>query len=97
TVGNYLVELCQDGTRDPIGCTLIEYRSEGVVEEVINGNEDCLAKCEWAASEDMDGRMDGWTSGCVWTNGHCIGFPVYQLPCTHYLDVRMHIRTRVHV
>jgi len=27
TVGNYLVELCQDGTRDPIGCTLIEYRS----------------------------------------------------------------------
>ncbi|KYM97455.1 hypothetical protein ALC62_11747, partial [Cyphomyrmex costatus] len=118
TVGNYLIELCQDGTRDPIGCTLIEYRSgvvlplcrtfadtsfaklvrelrarrfkkEGRVEEeradrkegaaeeeVINGNEDCLAKCEWPASEDIDGRMDGWTGGgSVWTDGHCIGHP----------------------
>ncbi|TGZ36185.1 Uncharacterized protein DBV15_07240 [Temnothorax longispinosus] len=103
TVGNYLVELCQDRTRDPIGCTLIEYRSDVVAtvqrtftdtrfkkggraeeertdrkegaaeEEVINGNEDCLAKCEWPASEDIDGRMDGWTGGSVWTDGHCIG------------------------
>ncbi|EGI66170.1 hypothetical protein G5I_05288 [Acromyrmex echinatior] len=115
TVGNYLIELCQDGTRDPIGCTLIEYqgdvvlplcrtfadtsfaklvrelrarrfkkegraeeeradRKEGAAkEEVINGNEDCLAKCEWPASEDIDGRMDGWTGGSVWTDGHCIG------------------------
>lgn len=35
TVENYLVELCQDGTRDPIGCTLIEYQS-GVVATVQN-------------------------------------------------------------
>lgn len=40
---------------------------------MINGNEDCLAKCEWPASEDIDGRMDGWTGGSVWTDGHCIG------------------------
>lgn len=40
---------------------------------MINGNEDCLAKCEWAASEDIDGRMDGWTGGSVWTDGQCIG------------------------
>ncbi|KYN38723.1 hypothetical protein ALC56_06722 [Trachymyrmex septentrionalis] len=39
-------------------------RKEGAAEEeVINGNEDCLAKCEWPASEDIDGRMDGWTGG----------------------------------
>ncbi|KYN14893.1 hypothetical protein ALC57_12905 [Trachymyrmex cornetzi] len=49
-------------------------RKEGAAEEeVINGNEDCLAKCEWPASEDIDGRMDGWTGGSVWTDGHCIG------------------------
>lgn len=35
---------------------------------MINGNEDCLAKCEWPASEDIDGRMDGWTGGSVWTD-----------------------------
>jgi hypothetical protein len=46
---------------------LIE-KKERREEEVINGNEDCLAKCEWAASEDIDGRMDGWTGGCVWTD-----------------------------
>lgn len=40
---------------------------------MINGNEDCLAKCEWPASEDIDGRMDGWSGGSVWTDGHCIG------------------------
>lgn len=40
---------------------------------MINGNEDCLAKCEWPASEDIDGRMDGWTGGSVWMNGHCVG------------------------
>lgn len=39
------------------------------MEEVINGNEDCLAKCEWATSENMDGKdgwMDGWDG---WTDG----------------------------
>lgn len=40
---------------------------------MINGNEDCLAKCEWLASEDIGGTMDGWTGGSVWTDGHCIG------------------------
>lgn len=43
-----------------------EERKGGIaVEEVINGNEDCLAKCEWATGAgiwmEKDGRL--WMDG----------------------------------
>lgn len=41
-------------------CRQADGKGRRAVEEVINGNEDCLAKCEWATSGDMDGRMGGW-------------------------------------
>lgn len=44
------------------------------VEEVINGNEDCLAKCEWATGAgiwmEKDGRSDGWIDG--WMDGQTV-------------------------
>ncbi|KZC07527.1 hypothetical protein WN55_08298 [Dufourea novaeangliae] len=46
-------------------------KEESPAEEVINGNEDCLAKCEWPASGDMDGTdgwMDGWMVGRMSSN-----------------------------
>lgn len=58
---------------------------------MINGNEDCLAKCEWPTSEDIDGRMDGWTGGSVWTDGHCIG---HRRRALHLHEIRMYSTVR---
>ncbi|KOX73836.1 hypothetical protein WN51_13914 [Melipona quadrifasciata] len=63
------------------------------VEEVINGNEDCSAKCEWATSGDMDGRTDGRVDDDgVWTDGHCTRFLADSV-IAHRCNRHQHIQT----